>query len=312
MNLQDIRFYQKIELEKPVLLAGWPGMGNVALGGIDYIRRKLNAIPFAEVDTSEFSAPSMVIVKGGVAKLPRPPKSIFYYNENPNIIFFESETQLPDIAGVNLMNKILDLAQELRITHIYTGAAFPLPISYKKQSFVYGVTNKKSLQSSLKSLGIKLMGRGQISGLNGLLLGYALQREIDATCFLATLPLYAVNFPNPKASKAIVEVLERILDFQIEMTELDSAIEEMDRKMALIEEKMKTTSISEEEKKLEPIKEEQISGEVPDYIMEKIEKLFEEAKTDKKKAYTLKEELDRWDLYKKYEDRFLDLFSDNH
>ncbi|MBI4974838.1 MAG: hypothetical protein HZC19_03435 [Candidatus Omnitrophica bacterium] len=45
--------------------------------------------------------------------------------------------------------------------------------------------------------------------------------------------------------------------------------------------------------------------------MEKIEKLFLEAKQDKKKASVLKRELDRWDLYKLYEDRFLDLFKEN-
>ena len=45
--------------------------------------------------------------------------------------------------------------------------------------------------------------------------------------------------------------------------------------------------------------------------MEKIEKLFREAKTDKAKAILLKKELDRWDLYKLYEDRFLDLFKES-
>ena len=49
---------------------------------------------------------------------------------------------------------------------------------------------------------------------------------------------------------------------------------------------------------------------VPRYVMERIEKLFQEAKLDKKKANELKQELDRWDLYKAYEDRFLDLFKD--
>jgi hypothetical protein len=44
--------------------------------------------------------------------------------------------------------------------------------------------------------------------------------------------------------------------------------------------------------------------------MEKVEKLFKEALADRAKAIVLKEELDRWDLYKLYEDRFLDLFKD--
>lgn len=42
--------------------------------------------------------------------------------------------------------------------------------------------------------------------------------------------------------------------------------------------------------------------------MDKIEKMFNAAEKDKSKAQTLKIELDKWGLYKLYEDRFLDLF----
>ena len=44
--------------------------------------------------------------------------------------------------------------------------------------------------------------------------------------------------------------------------------------------------------------------------MAKIEKLFRDARVDRSRAIALKRELDRWDLYKMYEDRFLDLFRD--
>jgi len=37
-------------------------------------------------------------------------------------------------------------------------------------------------------------------------------------------------------------------------------------------------------------------------------KLFEEAKKDLTRAHELKIELDKWNVYKEYEDRFLDLF----
>ena len=77
--------------------------------------------------------------------------------------------------------------------------------------------------------------------------------------------------------------------------------------MSLIEDKVKDVFIVDEE-----------AGEghphetnIPGYIMEKIEKLFSEATQDKAKASYLKKELDRWDLYKLYEDRFLDLFKNN-
>jgi transcription antitermination factor NusG len=47
---------------------------------------------------------------------------------------------------------------------------------------------------------------------------------------------------------------------------------------------------------------------LPASVKEKIEKLFSQARTDIAKANELKAELDKWNVYKEYEDRFLDLF----
>jgi len=153
------------------------------------------------------------------------------------------------------------------------------------------------------------MEGGQISGLNGLLLGYAAVKDIEGICLLATMPLYAVNLPNPRASKALLEVLVRALGVEVDMTELDLASEEMARKMAVIEEKIREVFPAlDTEEKPAGLEEERI----PNYIMEKIERLFQEARADREKAVILKEELDRWHLYELYEDRFLDLFKKDH
>jgi hypothetical protein len=45
--------------------------------------------------------------------------------------------------------------------------------------------------------------------------------------------------------------------------------------------------------------------------MDRIERMFKNAKQNKAKAQELKIELDKWGLYKFYEDRFLDLFEND-
>lgn len=47
---------------------------------------------------------------------------------------------------------------------------------------------------------------------------------------------------------------------------------------------------------------------LPASVKEKIDALFSQAKTDISKAKELKLELDKWNVYKEYEDKFLDLF----
>jgi uncharacterized protein len=305
--MDDLRIYKKIELTNPAMIAAWPGMGNVALGTVDYLRRKLKSLRFAEIRMDPLSTLDAVEVNGGISKLPKTPSSVFYYAKNPDFIIFEGEVQLAGRAGIELLNKVLDVAAELKVSRIYTGAAFPLPISYKDASELYGVANKEHLRDIFTKAGVKLMEGGHISGLNGLLLGFAAKRDIEAICLLATMPQYAISLPNPKASSAIIEALNKLLNINVDLQELGDYIKDMEERMAVIEDKVKDVfTIEEESAESYPH-----NKKIPGYIMEKIEKLFLEAKKDKKKAPTLKKELDRWDLYKLYEDRFLDLFKNN-
>lgn len=303
--MSDIKVYRQIEAKEPIMIAGWPGMGNVALGAVNYLRRKLETVLFAEIEPSQFFTPDAVTIEDGLTALPQLPRSVFHFSHHPELIIFESDAQVSGPDGLHLTNLILDFAQKLNVQRIYTGAAFPMPMSHKERSIVYGVSNQKTLRDRLMKYRVKIMGGGQISGLNGLLLGYAERRGIEAACFLATIPNYAISFPNPKASRAIVAVLARMLNVRVDMSDLDIFSQEMDKRMRAIEKKIQemfpTVGMEEQVAELD-------TKEVPKYIMEKIEKLFQEARADKKKAYELKEELDRWDLFKFYEDRFLDLF----
>ena len=41
--MDDLKIYKKIDINTPGMVAGWPGMGNVALGVVDYLRGALKA-----------------------------------------------------------------------------------------------------------------------------------------------------------------------------------------------------------------------------------------------------------------------------
>ena len=304
-----VRVLRKIDVKNPSMLCAWPGMGNVALGAVDYVRRRLKATRFAEIEAKEFQAPGVILVKEGVAELPSLPRNIFYFTKNPELIIFEGESQLTGKPGEKVMQEILDLASELKVKRIFTGAAFPVSLSHREESQIYGVVNEESLRKTLLKFGAKIMEGGEIAGMNGLLLGYAARRGREGICLLATLPVYALGFSNPKASKAIVEILARTLGLKIDFTDLEVKVQQMEKNFEVIEEKIKEIFPLIEKEKITKVgvKKEKI----PSHIMEKIEKLFREARVDRKKAYELKRELDRWKLFEIYEDRFLDLFKDH-
>lgn len=301
----DIKILKEIELSKPAMIAGWPGMGSVALGAVDYIQQKLGAKKIAEIVLNPLTTLDSVVVENGLAKLPEPPKSAFYYTKSPDLLIFQGEAQLTGLQGIDLVKQVIGFAAKHKVSCIYTAAAFPLPVSHKEPPKIYGAANKKQVLTSLSKLGVEPMEDGHVAGLNGLIVGLAHQVAIDAVCLLATMPQYAISLPNPKASGAIVSVLRDILGFKIDMRGIDDSAREMDEKMSVIEEKVKDVLV--ENVQTNPGHD---IAKVPGYIIDKIENMFSEAMRDRSKGLELKKELDRWDLYKHYEDRFLDLFRD--
>lgn len=314
MNLLHRAHFNK----SPLLFAAWTGAGNVGILSIDYLRRKLNANLFAQIDMSNFITPDSIVVNSGVAHFPETPQSVFYHTHNPDLVIFESNAHAGGNHDVEIMRAILDLAKELNISRIYTAAALPQSISHSSLPQILFACNNQYLKSDLEQKNISPMPDGMISGLNGLLLGFAAANGIDAVCLLATIPAYAAGLTYPRAALEIVKKFAEISSAEINTDELQQEVENADPMFADVEERLKdffSSGFGEEAESediastLTDIKEKkQSQDDVPKFVMDKIEKMFNAAAKDKSKAQILKTELDKWGLYKLYEDRFLDLF----
>ncbi len=305
-----MRIFEEVSFStRPVVLASWPGMGNVGLITVDYLRRELGAIPFAEIDMSPYFIPESIVVKDGIAQFPDIPSSKLYYHRNPNLIIFESNAQFGGKDGILIIKMLLDLLADLDVKEIFTFAAFSLPMSFEDRSEVLVTCNNTRMFSKISSLGLAPMPDGYIAGMNGLLLGVAASRGLDAACLLGTIPNYAANLHYPKASLEILEKISHFLSIQPDTAELQASIDETEQQFESIEERIREFFPSvdkENDLEISEIHEDK----VPHFVMDRIERLFQEAIKDIKAASELKKELDRWNLFELYEDRFLDLFED--
>ncbi len=81
-----IRLQYDISMDDPVLIAGWPGMGNVGIGAVDFLRRSVSAEQFGEIDMSDQFTPEAIVVEEGIAKLPEMPTNSFAYSKIPNVL----------------------------------------------------------------------------------------------------------------------------------------------------------------------------------------------------------------------------------
>jgi hypothetical protein len=76
-------------------------------------------------------------------------------------------------------------------------------------------------------------GYGNITGLNGLLLGVARKRGFEAICLMGEIPVYLQGLPlsYPKASKSVLEVLSHSLKIEVNLDKLDELDQEVERRI---------------------------------------------------------------------------------
>jgi hypothetical protein len=177
------------------------------------------------------------------------------------------------------------------------------------ESRVFAAATDEEQLQMLNGQDLVFLDDGNISGMNGVMLGAAAEAGLSGTCLLGEMPHIFAQFPFPKASLAVLNVFCSLANIELDLTELEAQSKNMERQLGEIlshvEQAMGRQQAPEEDYLPEP--EEEEPRLKPDDV-ERIEDLFRQSEEDRSKAYLLKQELDRLGVFEEYEDRFLDLF----
>jgi proteasome assembly chaperone (PAC2) family protein len=237
-----VRLYIRPRLKSPVMLASWPGIGNVSIIAATYLLHKLDFKDLGEIEPSAFFDAIGVVARDNIVEEPQFPQSQFYYWKNQagssDIILFIGEDQ-PLTKGYELANCVLDVAERFKVNRVYTCAAALSRMHHTEESRVWGVVTDPQMSPELEKYDLIQKGNLQISGLNGLLLGVAKERGIEGVCLLGEVPMYATRIQNPVAAVAVLGALTRMLEIEIDITELaDVARETAERMKQMADEAM--------------------------------------------------------------------------
>jgi proteasome assembly chaperone (PAC2) family protein len=217
------KLHARPKLNEPVMLASWPGIGNVSVIAATYLRRKLDFKDLGELKASNFFNPTGVIAKDNIIESPHFPESKFYYWKNSgggsDLILFIGEDQ-PAEKGYELAQCVLDVGLRFQVKRIYTFAAVITRIHHTEQPGVWGVATSPHIAEELEKYDLGQRGNFHISGLNGLVLGAAKERGMEGVCLLGGVPTHATQVQNPMAALAVLRALTRILDVKIDLFEL--------------------------------------------------------------------------------------------
>jgi proteasome assembly chaperone (PAC2) family protein len=236
-----IKFYKEPELKNPIMFCGWPGIGNIGISAIESLRGVLKAQEFGEIEPWDFFNPRKVSIEEGLLKDLEFPGSKFYSKRirNQDLIFFigqeqPSEGRIRYAEGkkaYKIANLVLDVAEKFDCRRIYTSGAAVTQIHHTAKPRVWAVPNRQSLIEEIKKYENTILmsgvegrsSQGTITGLNGLLLGVAKKRGLDAICLMGEIPYYlqGAPWPYPRGSKSVLEVLAKILDVKFDLSQLD-------------------------------------------------------------------------------------------
>lgn len=224
----ETRFYTKPDMTKPRMLVGLPGMGMVAKNTVSYFIEILKAEMFADILVDYLSPSFTIFDKGLVVPLERDSSPFkFYYSQEENIILFSGDMQFGYIAKDNeLAEKIIEIGQLCGVDIICTVVATHIE-RYVEEPEVLGVATSPELLEFLEKKGIKIANDSmQISGVNGLVVEYALRRGIKGVSLLSETAL--PETVDIKACYAGVKKVSELLGINIDLSQIENQAKKFD------------------------------------------------------------------------------------
>ncbi len=223
-----LKIFERPRLRSPLMVVGWDDAGRIGTGVAGYLISKLGAEEFAEIEPQQFSIVANTSVKDGVVEDIEYPETSFRFYKNKNstsdLIIFDSPS--PPQNQHEYASLILDLAETFNVKRIYAAGGIPANIPHDEEPALFAVANSSRVKRYIKPFGVE-MGLDYYgpTNINGLLTGLARQRGFDALSIFGWVPCYISEIPNPRICEAILRVLSRMLNIDIDFEDIAAEVE---------------------------------------------------------------------------------------
>lgn len=216
-----------IDGENPTLIEGLPGMGLVASIAVDQVRRQRGLERLGHLTSEAF--PPVASFEDGLVEEP----VRVYGGTDPSVMTLQSTVPVPEPAVRPLVNCVLqDLAHEFEQAIFLVGAPAP---SEDELGAVSGVATTQTQRKRLEEADVPLASQtGTIGGVTGALLQACHRSNVPAVALVVRC---RPKIPDPGAARSVIENgLERLVDFDLDTSELQEREEEIQRQMQQVAE----------------------------------------------------------------------------
>jgi uncharacterized protein len=207
---------------KPVLVCGLPGSGYVGKLAADYLVSVFKAKKVAEFYSPSLP-PHVNINEDGVAVRLKGELHHAQTGQDSDLLVFTADAQPATSEGeYELADAVLREARKLDAKLVFSLAAY-VTGGFVKERRVFGTATSAEIISRLSLNGVQIMKEGEISGMNGIIVGMAKLHGMEGVSLLGETAGYLLD---PAASHSVLESLSRILGVKIDMTSIEERAKE--------------------------------------------------------------------------------------
>ena len=236
MDEIDIEHVAERSLSEPVLIEGLPGVGHIGKLVAEHLVEEFDSELVRRVYAAEFP-PQVTVDDAGVTDLTA---AEFHAIETPDdaadLLVLTGDHQASTNAGhYTLTSAFLDIADSFGVDHAYALGGVPTGELVEEYTVLGAVTDAE-LKPPLEDADVEFRPdepAGGIVGVSGLVLGLGGRRGFDAACLMGETSGYLVD---PKSARAVLEVLQTVLDFSVDYESLEDRADEMEEVVGKIRE----------------------------------------------------------------------------
>ena len=213
-------------LRQPIMLAafeGWNDAGESASAAITHLLANWSHQELARFNPEDFydfqvNRPQIKIDEHVVREIVWP-NTLIYAVSAPNLAndFLIVKGIEPSMRWMSFADQILDLADDYEATMLITMGAL---LADTPHSRPITVTGSGAHPEVAKKLGVEVSRYEGPTGIIGVLQDAAYGRGLDAVSLWAAVPHYVSAPPSPKASLALINALEDLLEISIHQGDL--------------------------------------------------------------------------------------------
>ncbi|TXT54658.1 MAG: hypothetical protein BAJATHORv1_60155 [Candidatus Thorarchaeota archaeon] len=211
----------ELEIENPLLVFGFPSAGLVGTIAANYLVEQYDMKQIAHV-RSRFIPSAAIFIDG----LLRHPFRI-YADDEKKLLVAVCEVPIDEQGISDISERVLDWARNKGVTETVILDGIPVQGIPRERKVLFAAEEEK-IKELEKIEDLEILQKGIITGIAGALLADTLSRDMVGFAFLT--PTMA-QLPDPEGAMEILQVIDKLYEFGIDMTKIKKHAEEVKEKL---------------------------------------------------------------------------------